>query len=391
MVMRCMLLSLFSLFCTMVESSSLRLITHENAYVVGEMIVITIRGEYAHTILNEKLEFPNSNTYDWIQLERDRWDKERIDGDLYSVFERRIAVFPRSAGRLTIGPVTHRLTVGINGTGRQKVTMTAREINRTITPYPVNGRPLAVSDLLVEESLSAEPGKLKEGETLIRQVTLTATGSLAHLLPQRPPINEPWLISFSAPENRQTTPTPDGPVSRVTWEWHLRPITGEPGVLPEIAIPWFDTVAREMKSAKLNAIPFGYASFYASIEDGASQIAWYDSVQALLAFCVGLLAGLAWLLPSHGWQTTDRIRKMILRLMPDPTLGAVYEAARQGDLVALRAAGERYIQRRRELDQSVAADALKPLDDVLFAPNQKRERFDIAVFLRHMTGRTTTY
>ncbi len=93
------------------RADTLRLVVPAVAPVVGEMIPVTVRGEYTSLITLEKLTFPDSPDYDWIQVARDRWADEMIDGRTVKVFERRVAVYPRRDGRITIGPVTHKLTV----------------------------------------------------------------------------------------------------------------------------------------------------------------------------------------------------------------------------------------------------------------------------------------
>ena len=93
------------------HADSLRLVVPQMQPVVGEMIPVTVRGEYTRQITLESLTFPGSDDYDWMQLARDQWRDEQIDGRTVRVFERHIAVFPRHAGSLTIAPVTHHLTV----------------------------------------------------------------------------------------------------------------------------------------------------------------------------------------------------------------------------------------------------------------------------------------
>jgi len=90
---------------------------------------------------------------------------------------------------------------------------------------------------------------------------LRALGVTPELLPEQPAMREPWLITFTPPEERNVQNTKEGPVSTVVWVWKLRPITGEPGVIPEVSIPYFDTSQREEKSVIIPASPIGYASF----------------------------------------------------------------------------------------------------------------------------------
>lgn len=225
------------LMCSAAHGENLRLVVPDIHPVVGEMIPLTIRGEYTGRIALETLTFPDSGAYDWVQLTRDQWRNERVEGRAVKVFERRIALFPRHAGPVTIGPLTHSLTVVSSDGGREVLDVQAAPLTIDIAPFPAKGLPLAARSLIVEDELSTAPGKLLDGETLIRRVTLRAEGTLPHLLPPRPVIRQPWLISFTAPEIRKAKPTPQGPETTIVWEWHLRPKTGEPGVLPRLKFP----------------------------------------------------------------------------------------------------------------------------------------------------------
>ncbi|WP_181704929.1 BatD family protein [Chthonobacter rhizosphaerae] len=356
----------FFLMAGVARAETLRLLVPEIAPVAGEMVPVTVRGEYTRLITLEKLTFPSSDQYDWMQVSRDSWTEERIDGRTVRVFQRRIAVFPRRAGRLTIGPVTHQLTVTGGPTGREALPVTAEPVTLTVAPFPAETPPLSARALTVEDSLSAPPGALGDGETLVRRMTIRAEGALPQQLPPRPAMREPWLISFAAPEIRETRPTPDGPVTTVTWEWHLRPRTGEPGVLPAVTIPWFDTAARRLRTAEIPAIPFGYVSFREN-RGGLDRLP-ADQVWIAAAACgSGLVAGLAAALAGQARRRRADALRILRRLVPfDPTRRAVRRAARSGDLVALRRAADRYLARRRDLGLPVTGRETAELDAALY-------------------------
>jgi hypothetical protein len=365
------------------RAETLRLLVPNVHPVVGEMIPVTIRGEYTRRIALETLTFPDSDDYDWMQLNRDAWRDERVDGRAVKVLERRIALFPRRAGSITIGPVTHHLTLidGTNG-GRETLDLRAEPLTVQVAPFPAESAPLAARSLTVEDTLSTSPGKLQDGESLIRRVTLHAYGTLPHLLPPRPAIREPWLISFTAPEVRKMKPSPEGPETTIVWEWHLRPKTGEPGVLPPIDIPWFDTTARRMKTAEIPAVPFGYASFAAN-RAGADRLPGVQLAIACSLFAAGLLTGLAFALTGLSPRKGAEILKHLKRYSPiDPTRSALRSAARTGDLLALRAAAERYLARRRALGLPEQNDATKELDREIFAKRTLPSTFDPDHFRR---------
>ena len=371
------------------RAESLRLEIPDVHPVVGEMIPITIRGEYSRRITLETLTFPDSGAYDWMQLARDSWREERVDGRTVKVLERRIALFPRQAGPLTIGPVAHHLTVVGKSGGRETLDVRADPLTITVAPFPAKSPPLSASALTVEDELSTSPGKLRDGETLIRRVTLRADDTLPHLLPPRPAIRAPWLISFTSPEVRTMKPTPNGPETTVIWEWHLRPKTGEPGVLPPIEIPWFDTVTRRMQKAEIPAIPFGYASFTAN-RAGTDRLPPFQVATACGVIATGLLTGLGLALAGFSPRKGARILTVLKRFSPfDPTRSALKAAVENKDLFALRAAAERYLARRRTLGLPEQPEATKDLDREIFAARSE-PTFDPERFRRKLLRRGGT-
>lgn len=349
------------------RADSLRLLLPDGAPpVVGEMIPVTLRGEYTSRIALETLSFPGTQDYDWMQLARDQWRDEEIDGRTVRVFERRLAVFPRRAGTLSLGPVTHHLTVVDEKNLRAPLDVTAPPVSLAVAPYPGEGTPLSAASLTVEDTLSAAPGALRDGDTLVRRVTLKAEGTLPHMLPARPAMREPWLISFAAPEQREMVPTPAGPVTTLVWEWHLRPKTGEPGVLPPVSIAWFDTVARAMRTAEIPALPFGYASFNDN-RSGTARLSAGHVGAGLAALMVGTLTGLGLCITGLAPRRRAHLLRTLRRLSPvDPTRRRLKRAARSGDLFALRRAADAYLRRRRELGLPVSGRETAELDAVLY-------------------------
>lgn len=358
-------------------ADSLRLIVPETPPVVGEMIPVTIRGEYTSTITLEKLVFPNSPDYDWMQVARDQWRDESIGGRTMKVFERRIAVFPRKAGAFSIGPVTHNLTVIGRKQPREPLDVAAPPVAMTVAPFPVDGAPLSARRLTLEDRLSTDPAALRDGETLLRRIVIKAVGTLPHQLPTRPAMREPWLITFVAPEVRKVDISPEGPVTTIIWEWNLRPKTGEPGVLSGLEIPWFDTTSRQMRTAEIPPLPFGYASFHDN-QGGADRLSPGAIAKAAVALGAGLVVGLG--LASAGLSARRRseVSRALRRLSPfDPTRRALKQAARSGDLVEVRRAAARYLRRRADIGLPVTGRETAALDEALYGRGDGKEKMTV--------------
>ncbi|MFC3167077.1 hypothetical protein [Paracoccus fontiphilus] len=363
MVIRALLVWLVLAGAALARGDTRLMILHDHGNpVVSEMVELTIRGEYDLTVSLEDMQFPNSPDYDWIQIARDDWHKERVQGRLLQIFERRIALFPRRNGPLTVGPVSHKLTFVQDNGQRAETTVTAAPITLAVRPFPSDAPPLSASQLTLTDELSAEPGRLQKDEILTRRVTIEALGALAHHLPARPDLSEPWLILFSQPETRETVLTEAGPVARVVWEWQLRPKTGEPAILHAQAFPWFDTDNRQVEVAPLKPIPFGFAGFGSNF--GASdQVAWRNWPIAALALGAGMGASLALMLRGQGLLPAAALRRRLRRLRPGPHARAMRRAAAAGDLAVLRAAADRHLRWRGQPAPALMAD----LDRQLYA------------------------
>ncbi len=330
--------------------------------VVSEMVRLTIRGEYDLTVSLEEMVIPNSPDYDWIQIARDDWHKERVNGRLLQIFERKIAVFPSHDGEISIGPITHHLTY-VQGNGQRAETdVTAPAAVLNVKPFPGDHRPLSAKKLTLTDELSAEPGQLKQNEVLTRRVTIEAQDTLAHYLPPRPDLSQPWMISFTAPEERETVMTDNGPVARVVWEWQLRPHTGEPAILPGAGFAWFDSANRRIEIAPLNPIPFGFSGFGANFGDSGDGSALPNRIISIAVLLAAFAGGLVALLWQRSPMRSDALQRRLRRLLPSPHMRVMRKAAGRNDLTTLRHAAERHLDWR-----GLQPQGLTELDRQLYA------------------------
>lgn len=256
----------------------------------------------------------------------------------------------------------------------------APAISIEVQPFPGGFAPLSARRLSLTDELSADPGKLRDGEVLIRRVTMKALGALPHQLPPRPDLREPWLISFTEPEQRSVQPSPDGPVSTVVWEWSLQPRSGEPAVLKAFAFPWLDTDTRQIKVAAMKPIPFGFASFAANIADAGPARGWNGLIATAL-IGAGLIAGLAAALLGRGLRPPASVMRQWRRWRFSPHVAAMRRAAGQGRLVDLRREAAAHL-RLRGHDARVA-QVLAPLDRQIYAADPGGG-FDAAGFVRQV-------
>lgn len=374
------------------ESLTLRFEPHpsHDAIVAGEMVPVTLRAVYDRKVAREALEIAASDSFDWIQTAPDHWGEEEIDGKSWIVMERALAIVPKRAGLLHFGPATHRLTIIDEASRRQERTVVAPPLSLSVGAFPARGGPAVAPSQALDEGetpgengwkwvadavtltddFSTDPSRLVDGETVTRRVTLRARGTLPELLPPRPVIAEPWLITFAAPVERRLLLTDEGPVSEVTWTWQFRPETGEPGVVAPIAIPFFNATTRRMDAVTMAAMPIGYASFYArTVQTG--HFAARERLAAGVALAAGLATG-AGLVFRYAVPDTSRAgwRRRTRRWSPRRRW-QIRRAAAAGDLPRLR----RLLAESRP--DATAAAAL--VERALYRPGAT---FDAAAFRR---------
>ncbi|AUC52155.1 hypothetical protein CDO87_02665 [Sagittula sp. P11] len=332
----------------------------------GEMVLATLRGTYRQSITREEVKLRPMSDFDWVRLGMDRWTDERVDGLTARVFERRIAFYPRRAGALEILPITHALQVlGADG-GRQDILVRSEPVTLTVQPKPsgVGDDWLPLRTLEVSDSWDVDPAQLADGQGATRRVVLRAFGATPEMMPPQPTLRQPWLISFTPPEERNFQVTPEGPVSTVVWTWKLRPVTGEPGVIPAITLPWFDTGKRTARSATIPASPIGYASFSANAASGWQPIGspgWaFWGLAGLAAVATAAITS------RHRAPARDMFRRVRRRWRRRVLLSRLRRLVRAGEVAAARKLASRLLEDFSALDETERLACLMPADMTLF-------------------------
>ena len=120
----------------------------------------------------------------------------------------------------------------------------------------------------------------------------------------------------------------------MVWEWHLRPVTGEPGVLPAIELVWFDSIRRDLATTTIAAIPFGYASF--DLESGRGAGFATGAVLGLgVAAAAGFGLGVLVLLGDRRLRFRAGLTALRTRQRQRRLRRRIRRALRAGDIPAL--------------------------------------------------------
>lgn len=348
--------------------------------LVGEMVLGTLRGIYRETIANEDLKLRDMTDFDWARLGQDDWSKQRIDGRTTLVFERRIAFFPKRSGTLEILPIAHELEIQGASGQREIVLVRSAPVRIEVGEKPAGAGDawLPVRALEISETWSADAARLEDGQSVTRRVVLRALGATPEMMPEQPPLREPWLITFTPPAERDFQVTTHGPVTTLVWSWSLRPITGEPGVIPEVSIPYFDTEERMPRTVTMPAVPIGYASF----EDNAAS-GWRND-PGIGRGHLGIMTGIALLVVALAMRgrlgPASVLLQLRMQLHQRKELKRLKRYAENGDAARFRMLAQCLLQPfgpTQEPHQSV-----RQVDKELFGGDQRSGTADLRSIFR---------
>ncbi len=191
---------------------------------VQEMVLVTIHGRYRRHLTREKLEQPDLEGFNWMQLGPDQWFDTTERGKKVKNFRRRMALFPDRPGRLTIGAFTQHLTLTDEVNAWFGHDITSKPMTIEVAPAPVSDDWwLPVRQIEVSDNWSNAPDQLLPGEGVLRVIRVEAVGASPDMLPPMPELRSPSAMIFAHPEKRLVELSPEGPVSIAFWRWTIRP------------------------------------------------------------------------------------------------------------------------------------------------------------------------
>jgi hypothetical protein len=193
------------------------------------------------------------------RIDDDKSYETTINGRSYSVIERNYAVYPQSSGAVSIAPVNFmgqitRSRFGVDPFGAPPRTVVRRSqgIDLEVRSIPVSFTGyhwLPSENLNIAEEWSGDPLTLKVGEPITRTLILTARGLISSQLPEL----LDWAVGDLKfyPDRPQTDDEKSAAGINSTRREKAAIIPNQPGnyVLPEIAIPWWNTLTDRLETA----------------------------------------------------------------------------------------------------------------------------------------------
>jgi hypothetical protein len=199
------------------------------------------------------------------QLGSDETYSEIVDGIRYNVTERKFVIFPQSSGELTIPPVYFTATVGRRGglTRFFNNRTSVREINLSSESHAIEvlGKPasfpgqtwLPASNLSIIESWSGALDNLSIGDSVTRNIRLSANGLSSSLLPGINYQDMPGLKFYPDQPVREDTADETGVTGIRSEGTAIVPSEAGEFVIPEVIIPWWNTTTDTLEEAVIPA------------------------------------------------------------------------------------------------------------------------------------------
>ena len=267
--------------------------------IEGEMVLLHLRAIRKGRITLEELRQPALTNLSWTQLGRDSTFESQFQGFTVPGVARDLAVFPQRPGPLTIDPFVLHMTALDAGGERVEVDLASEPVTLDIVPIPKEARQthwLPASEVTLSDSWDKPADELRQGDVAHRVLRIEARGLTADRLPPPPLMRAPGIIAYAYPVERTTEITPQGPIGRARYQWDVKPVSQDAANLPAIEIPWFDTRARQMRTASVAPVKVKLLSLPAAARPGARAGSATVSMAALLVASVGAcLWGLAML------------------------------------------------------------------------------------------------
>lgn len=183
-----------------------------------------------------------------------------LNGRAYNVVERSFAIFPQESGEVSISPARFEARVLRDGriTGRKVFESDAKSITvKPIPPPPAdypNAAWLPAKELLLADSWSRDPDRLRAGEPISRKITVSALGQLETQIPvTQPPVADGISVYPDKPTLNRRVET-RGIRGIRTDQYAIIGVAGGDVTLPGLDLPWWDIGAGEWRVARLPAV-----------------------------------------------------------------------------------------------------------------------------------------
>lgn len=233
----------------------------KEAYL-NQQLLYTVKLFLSSNIERGSLQAPEMQNAEITQLGEDKQYTDIVNGRRYQIIERQFAVVPQASGEFTLrGPIFTGEVMAANTNQRFGFFNRTQQINRVGPDITVNIKPIPQgidypwlpSEMVRVDEEWPQGDSFVAGEPVTRIITLTALGVVEEQLPDIPEFYPPNFKLYPDQSNTTTVEKDQSLISQR--QTSLAIIPTQPGnfVLPEITIPWFNTLTQQTEYATIPA------------------------------------------------------------------------------------------------------------------------------------------
>ena len=233
----------------------------KEAYL-NQQLLYTVKLFLSSNIERGSLQAPEMQNAEITQLGEDKQYTDIVNGRRYQIIERQFAVVPQASGEFTLrGPIFTGEVMAANTNQRFGFFNRTQQINRVGPDITVNIKPIPQgidypwlpSEMVRVDEEWPQGDSFVAGEPVTRIITLTALGVVEEQLPDIPEFYPPNFKLYPDQSNTTTVEKDQSLISQR--QTSLAIIPTQPGnfVLPEITVPWFNTLTQQTEYATIPA------------------------------------------------------------------------------------------------------------------------------------------
>lgn len=283
-----------------------------NQPYVNQQVIYTVKLLNDRPLLDAEYQAPKVENALLIPLGDGQRSQTVINGTPYSIEELKYAIFPQKSGELKITPPLFRALLA--EAVPQSVAVEAKSITLKVKPVPANETSkawLPANQVTISEDYDQAVPFFKQGDTLVRTITVQATGMAAQLMP---PLNLGASDQFNT--------YPEKPIEKTLYNQQqlmgtttikVTYLFNKAGkvVIPALKLPWFNTITGKASVAALpeklievkasvNSQPVEKANSKEIAPTSATQPTTITNASAL-PWWIATIFALAWLITAGLW------------------------------------------------------------------------------------------
>ncbi|MBA6389380.1 protein BatD [Colwellia sp. BRX10-3] len=229
---------------------------------VQQQITLTVKLHFAAELKRGSLTEPSLTGANILQIGKDKESENIINGKRYRIIERVYAISPQQSGDVVLkSPIfsgeiimpSARRSNFLSFADTKPVSIIGDDIALTVKAIPtqISGAWLPSELLALHQEWQPVPSQFKVGEPITRTITLTAAGLSKEQLPEITMEVPQGLKVYPDQEELHTGLNNERLVSQKVVNFAIVASQAGEYQLPEITIPWWNTVTNKAEIAKI--------------------------------------------------------------------------------------------------------------------------------------------